>query len=234
MPLVNNQIYHVVTRSIAGFTVFNSADDYARIKLAVYYYSFEDCPNRFSHHYLKDRTNIATIRNDLADKKKLVEIIAYCIMPTHVHLVLRQAADRGISDYMQRIFISYAKYFNTKYNRKGPLLEGRFKSILVDDTEQLLHLTRYVHLNPSTAYLVNYPEDWEMSSYREFIGAEHDPICAFADLLQINTERYRKFVEDRKDYQRKLAGLKRLTLDEDYSNHHRPHFGSVQTRNGSG
>jgi putative transposase len=79
-------------------------------------------------------------------------------MPTHIHLVLRQLKDGGISKFMSNILNSYSRYFNIKHNRKGPLWEGRFRKVLVGSDEQLLHLTRYVHLNPVTACLVDKPK----------------------------------------------------------------------------
>ena len=70
---------------------------------------------------------------------------------------------------MRRLLNSYTRYFNEKIKRKGPLWEGRFKKVLVNSDEQLLHLTRYVHLNPVSAGIVEKPEDWPCSSYREYI-----------------------------------------------------------------
>lgn len=145
----------------------------------------------------------------------LVDIIAYCLMPTHIHLVLTQLCENGISVYMGRILNSYARYFNTKYKRKGPLWEGRFKGIQVETTEQLYHLTRYIHLNPVTAYLVEKPEEWKFSSYREFINevGKDERICNFEEFLDIEKEEYRDFVISRIDYQRELDEIKHLLLE---------------------
>jgi len=135
-------------------------------------------------------------------------------MPTHLHLVLKQLTEHGISEFMSLILNSYTRYFNTRHHRKGPLWEGRFKDVRVKTDEQLLHLTRYIHLNPVTAYMVGRPEEWGDSSYGEYISGVKDPICEFKGLLNIDPVRYKTFVEDRADYQRRLGDIKRLLLEE--------------------
>ena len=137
-------------------------------------------------------------------------------MPTHIHLVLRQLKDNGISKFMSNILNSYSRYFNLKHNRKGPLWEGRFKKIMVENDDQLLHLTRYIHLNPVTAYLVNRPEDWFASSYHEYIMSvvQENRLCNCTYTLDTNPTSYKRFVEDNISYQRELAKIKHLAMDD--------------------
>jgi putative transposase len=147
--------------------------------------------------------------------EKLVELIAFCLMPTHLHFIVKQLKQNGISTFMSTILNSYTRYFNTKYKRKGPLWEGRFKNAVVQTDEQLLHLTRYIHLNPVTAYLVDKPEEWPASSYKEYMLMVDDSekICTYDGLLQIEPDTYRKFVINRASYQRDLAHIKELLID---------------------
>jgi len=116
---------------------------------------------------------------------------------------------------MNDILNSYTRYFNVKTRRKGPLWESRFKSVLVDTDEQLIHLTRYIHLNPVTAYLINKPQEWKFSSYGEYLGkvGKEDIVCRYEDLLSIQPDSYKEFVDDRISYQRSLATIKYLMLD---------------------
>ncbi len=219
--LIDGQVYHIFTKSIAGFKIFNNADEFFRIVEIIRYYQrekpaisfcrFIDLPNEKAIEFRKDFFS--------SDTKKLIEIIAYCIMPTHLHLVLKQLKEDGISSFMNNILNSYTRYFNLKHNRKGPLWEGRFKNVLVKDDEQLLHLTRYIHLNPVTTYLVNKPEDWLMSSYREYLSEikDSDKICRFGEILEIEPKAYKKFVEDRVSYQRQLSKIKGLLLEDPFS-----------------
>ena len=209
VPLVPGEIYHIFNKSIAEYKIFNSRKEFLRIKELVSYYQWEKIDLRFSRREMTDQLDTRRVSD------KLVDILAYCLMPTHIHLILKQLKDKGISVFMSQISNSYARYFNIKHERKGSLWESQFKNILITNDEQLLHLTRYIHLNPSTAFLVNNPEDWEFSSYKEFLREVEgkNRICSFEDTIDINPASYKKFVEDRISYQRELAKIKDLILE---------------------
>lgn len=82
----------------------------------------------------------------------------------------QKAAPKGISDLMLSLQTSYAKAINKRYDRVGHLFQGPFKNILVDKNEYLLHLSRYIYMNPVPAGLAPNPEDWEFSSFRDYVG----------------------------------------------------------------
>jgi len=203
------QVYHVFSRSIAGYRIFTGDRDCQRMLMILRYYRQMEAGIKFSR-FLKYQDKCKQ-RND----DRLVDIIAYCLMPTHIHLILRQLKEDGISTYMRKVLNSYARYFNTKYDRKGPLYEGRFRNVPIESNEQLYHLTRYVHLNPVTAHLAEMPEQWQASSYSEFIlDCDNDEtLCTYGDLLDIDKEAYREFVMSRRDYQRELEKIKHLTIE---------------------
>lgn len=209
VPLVTNEVFHICTKSIAGFKIFKNNTEFQRIRELLPYYQSSGPKPRYSH-YVTNPTG-----HETGNGEKLVQIIAHCLMPTHLHLILKQITEDGISIFMNNILNSYTRYFNIKHKRKGPLWEYRFKNVLVESDDQLLHLTRYLHLNPTTACLVSKPEDWVYSSYKEYLsGIEVDKrICEFADLLDINPVSYKEFVENGQDYQRHLAKIKKLTLE---------------------
>ncbi len=214
--LINEQIYHVFSRSIAGYNIFNTIIDYARIVQAIRYYRSGKNNISFSRFIKSTYANKYKYHAEIADRKYLVDIVAYCIMPTHIHLVLKQKMDDGISIYMKNLLISYSRYFNTKHNRKGPLWESRFRSILVETNEYFLHLTRYIHLNPVTLELVANPEQWKASSYNEYLCGEDkndEAICDFQGLLEINPYEYKAFVNDRIAYQQELHKIKSMLID---------------------
>jgi putative transposase len=103
-------------------------------------------------------------------REVLVEIVAYCLMPNHFHLVLKEEQEGGVSKYMSRIQNSYTKYVNTKYDRSGHLFEGPYKSVHVQSDDQLIYLSAYVHKNPIDIHdwrenLNQYP--W--SSFQDYI-----------------------------------------------------------------
>ncbi len=209
-------VYHITTKSIEGYKIFNDETEYLRMKQLIQYYKHSNLPVRYSYFiaWQKDKKGFS-VENSIQDKKKLVQIIAYCLMPTHIHLVLEQLVEKGISLYMNKILNGYTRYFNTKHHRKGPLWTGRFKRILAKTDEQLLHLTRYIHLNPVTAYIVNRPEEWRFSSYSEYIGKvpNTDKVSEFKHLLEIKSEEYKKFTTEQISYQRELQTIKHLTLE---------------------
>jgi len=221
--LVTGEIYHVFNKSIAEYKIFNNDPEFLRMINVICYYQREKPAIKFSdfirspeakQNHPKPMDHFPPRRWERGNKEKLVEVIAYCIMPTHLHLTLKQLKENGVSTFMSNILNSYARYFNTKHERKGPLWEGRFKSVSVETDEQLLHLTRYIHLNPATACLVDKPEEWPVSSYREYLSrTDNSRICKYDDILDIKPKDYKEFVEDRISYQRELAKIKHLFLD---------------------
>ncbi|OGD56514.1 hypothetical protein A2V71_02455 [Candidatus Berkelbacteria bacterium RBG_13_40_8] len=216
--LATGEIYHVFTRSIADYVVFNNDSEFEHMRQLIKYFKTEN-DVKFSDFLELKIVSQEGFNNacDIIhkDKEKLVQIIAYCFMPTHIHLVLKQLKENGISKYMKDILISYTRFFNTQHKRKGPLWEGRFKSVLVESDEQLLHLTRYIHLNPVTAKLINKPQNWRYSSYSEYLGevTDNSTICQFDNLLEIKSKSYSKFVNDQISYQRELAKIKKMLLE---------------------
>lgn len=120
-----NVFYHIYNRGVDKRVVFEDEKDYMR----------------FINRLLEFNQNI--------EKEPLfVNLICFCLMPNHFHLILRPIAENGITDFMRRISTGYAMYFNGKYKRKGVLFETNYKSILIEDEEYLKHLSRYIHLNP--------------------------------------------------------------------------------------
>ena len=135
-------------------------------------------------------------------------------MPTHIHLVLKQLVNSGVSSFMNILLNSFARYFNLSHNRHGPLWESRFKNVLIETDEQLLHLTRYVHLNPTSAGLVELPNEWNYSSYLEYLGERSSKgICNWEGILEIQPNNYQKFVNGRTSYQRSLSQIKHLLIE---------------------
>jgi len=217
-PLITSQTYHIFSRSIANFKIFNITQDFQRMIKLFYYFQIKNPPTKFSY-FIRYKEAKSLDFFDLFDSltkdhPKLIQIIAYCLMPTHIHLILKQLQNNGISIFLNNTLNSYTRYFNTCHKRKGPLWEQRFKNILVENDEQLLHLTRYIHLNPVTAMLVNNPEEWQFSSFSEYLGInKQKSLCLFDDLLKISPQEYKKFVNERIDYQKWLKKIKDLCLE---------------------
>lgn len=214
--LVTGGVYHVFTKSIACYKIFNNRDEYDRFVSLIRYYKQPSRDVRFSWLNTAKNSDAELTKIQVSKSRtNLINIIAYCIMPTHVHFILEQLEETGVTTFMATILNSYTRYFNIKHKRKGPLWESKFKNIPVKSDEQLLHLTRYVHINPTTAQLCNKPEHWEFSSYREYIKTtlQDEALCNYDKFIGITAEHYKEFTEDRIDYQRELAIIKSLIVE---------------------
>ena len=213
IKLVKNELYHIYNKSIADFKIFDREEDYERMKDGLLFYSVGKPACSFSFFRKLDKTKaiLELLQNDLLTR--IVDIIAYCLMPTHIHFILKEIREGGISKFMESISKSYSQYFNFKHGRKGPLWESRFNNVLVKTDVQFIHVTRYIHLNPVTAYLVNRPQDWKHSSYREYIGLATgtERICSFAEYLTMEMKSYKNFVDEQIEYQRALAATKTIS-----------------------
>jgi REP element-mobilizing transposase RayT len=97
-------------------------------------------------------------------------VLAYCLMPNHFHLLLRQDGEDRSGKAVQCASNGYAQYFNRRHNHTGTLFQGRYQRILVADDEYLRHLCRYIHTNPVKDGFALLPELWLYSNYREWLG----------------------------------------------------------------
>lgn len=114
---------------------------------------------------------------------------------------------------------SYTRFFTTKHHGIGPILQGQFKAVRVEDDNQLLHLSRYIHLNPYASFVVKELKDlivYPWSSFPEYLGKTNTTICDKNIVLSHfkDAKDYRQFVFDQADYQRSLNQIKHLRLEE--------------------
>lgn len=220
IPLAKNEIYHVINRGIASIPTFQDKRDYSRAIETILYYQNQTPPIKYSRFLTLPLEDRQQILKDLAKQKQfLIEIIAYCLMPNHFHLILKQTTENGISKFMSNTTNSYTRYSNTKNERIGPLFQGKFKAIRVETDEQLLHLHRYVHLNPYTSYVVKTVknlEEYPFSSLPEYLGKIKNNHCSKELILSNfkNNSSYKNFIYDQTDYQRKLEEIKHLALEK--------------------
>lgn len=107
----------------------------------------------------------------LMDKKEQCNFLlpAYCLMDNHVHMLIKEQTSQ-LPDIMKRVNVSYAGYFNRKYDRVGPLFQGRYKSENIEDEKYFLAVARYIHQNPMKAGMASAPESYKWSSYRDYIN----------------------------------------------------------------
>lgn len=208
--------YHIYNRGVEKRRIFLDDQDYrVFLHLLEYYLSpFVE----LSEHPLKQLTGFIPVRkrplNNLAGE---IELISYCLMPNHFHLLIKQVSERGMQKLMQKLLTTYAIYFNRRYDRVGHLFQGPYKAALVENDAYLLHLSRYIHQNPSLTkgFLAEYP----YSSYQYYLGNKKsgwlktDLILSFfkepeKNPLGIRFTTYKDFVElYEKDPKEILGGL---------------------------
>ena len=218
-PLVPGEIYHIFNRSIARQLIFKNKKDYQRIVDVINFYRFSKLPLRYSHYNRLSKDHRNKFNKDyLINNKPMLNIVAYCIMPNHFHFLLQPFLKNAVSDFMRNIQNSYSKYYNTKYERTGSLFQSMFKAVRIETNDQLLHVCRYIHLNPVTAYLLEmdmlgrYP--W--SSFRDYFLGDEDYSFVNPEIVlnQFKSRKaYKKFIFDQEEYQRELYRIKHLALE---------------------
>lgn len=124
--------------------------------------------------------------------------IAYCLMPNHYHWLIRQDGDQRAGLLPQRVFNSYTKAYNRRYGHSGTLFEGNYKAVAVESDEHLLHLCRYIHINPVKDGIVADVEAWPYSNYLEWIEEREGTLVDLAFVREhfATPDAYRAFVED--------------------------------------
>lgn len=210
IPLVNDQFYHVYNRGVEKRRIFENRRTYTRFLQTINYYRLEGPKPKFSNfiQYKSFEPN---------PDKKVVDIICYCLMPNHFHFLVKQLKEGGISEFISKLANSYTKFYNIKFDRVGPLLQGQFKAVLIESDEQLVHVSRYIHLNPASSFLVKKPEDYEWSSYNEYLN-NNKGVCSKEEILNFfkSAADYKKFVDDQIAYAQELKLIKHQLLDGEY------------------
>ncbi len=148
--------------------------------------------------------------NDLSKKtdgsqydKYDLELIAYCLMGNHFHLLVYQETDpQAITQLMRSVATAYTMYFNRKYKRHGHLFQSIFKASHITDDAYLLHITRYIHMNPRS-YL-----RYKWSSIAYYLGVDAPPWLHPEKVNDMSQRQYREFLESYEDRRAELELLK--------------------------
>lgn len=155
----------------------------------------------------EDRRRFLGILEKVKDSNNYYNL-AYCLMNNHVHLLIREGCET-ISQTMKRINVTYAYYFNHKYNRIGHLFQDRFRSEIIEDDNYLLLAVRYIHNNPVKAGIVVKPEDYPWSSYKAYINIAKESTKLISKDLLIGI-----FSDDEKDAVKQLIEFTNEPIDD--------------------
>jgi len=167
---VENGYYHIYNRGVEKRDIFLDEQDYSVFLHFLKQYLSPPQPKgtfltMTGLHLVRPRP-VHPLHNE-------IDLLAHCLMPNHFHLLLKQKTPDGMIKLLRRLCTSYVMYFNKKYNRVGSLFQGTYKAVLIDRDEYLLHLSRYVHLNPvldKALDKVTPCQEYPFSSYQYYLG----------------------------------------------------------------
>jgi putative transposase len=160
-----DNFYHIYNRGVEKRTIFLDERDYRRFVLYLY---FLNDKNFVINNFL--RINGGGLTSPIGGEKPrepFVDIVSWCLMPNHFHLLVKERLEGGASKFMQRLGTAYTMYFNLRYKRSGGLFQGTFKSRHIDRDAYFMHISRYIHLNPLE---LRYPE-WKEKGIKDARGA---------------------------------------------------------------
>lgn len=182
------EFFHVLNRGVDKRRIFNDTRDYARFVHDLYEFNSTERvePNngRFASMMDIRRPSFSERRGE-----RLVDIHFFCLMPNHYHLLLSPCVEGGISLFMKKINMGYAKYFNERNERSGSLFQGKYKSIHITSDAHFLYLPFYIHLNPLDMHVptwreqkissqdkaLAYLEKYRWSSHLDYLGIQNFP-----------------------------------------------------------
>ncbi|MFA5877412.1 MAG: transposase [Candidatus Paceibacterota bacterium] len=199
-------LYHVLNRGVEKRDIFMDNGD--RVRFVHELYEFNDT---------RPANNTSRKMNDLVgrsfERERLVDIHGWCLMKNHYHLLLSERMEGGLTKFLMKLNVGYAKFFNEKYKRSGYLFSGRTKKVLIENDAQFNYILHYIHLNPldylkgaeewrirSKGKIKNskeplaYLKSYRWSSYLDYIGEENFPSLLTTSLFGNTSGGYEKTI----------------------------------------
>lgn len=192
---IEESFYHVYNRGVNKQPIYHSAAD-------------KDFFLSLLARYLTPKPTVDRHGNIHKTYSEKLEINSFCLMGNHYHLLCYQKKRGSLKEFMQAVSNSYIRYYNKKYNRRGPLFESRYKASLIETTSYLEHISRYIHLNP---------ENWETFAYSSlpaYIGKKTQVWIHPERILEIfDGEDYLTFMKDYESHKQLLDEIKQELAD---------------------
>jgi len=169
---LTREIYHLYNRGVEKRNIYKSSVDYIRFIHDLFEFNDRNPAPAFERRYKPNGGY--PIPSIMKPKERIVEILCFCLMPNHYHLLVRQLKDNGISLFMHKLGAGYTNAFNEKYDRVGPLFQGKYKIKHVDNDEYLRHLVCYINFNP-LKFLKTWDElnTYRWSSHLDYLGKDN-------------------------------------------------------------
>lgn len=230
------EVYHITIRALDENVIFKDINDYYRGIFSIY--EFNTTEAVVIRDRRKARSRIKKIlerankdpRFATDSRDKMVEILAFCLMPNHPHLLIKQLKDNGIAKFMAKFGTGYGRYFNEKYTRKGYVFQNRFRAVRIKNDEQLKVVFAYIHSNPISLIepgwkergirnfkkTIKFLENYKWSSFSDYIGKTNFPsVTERGFILKImgGRSKCREFLEDYIKYRGKVKEFPELVLE---------------------
>lgn len=233
---VENKLYHIYNRGVEKRKIFMDDKDHFRFIHDLFEFNDENPALNAGYFFdpkaMKIRTNyIKKVNKKEArePRKLLVEILIFTLMPNHYHLILKQKKENGIIRFMQKLGTGYTNYFNKKYERVGPLFQGKFKAVILEEHAHFLHLPYYIHTNPLelSTYGSRTSVDWKnqmeflenyrWSSFMDYAGEKNFPSVTQREFLLDFFGGEKEYKKETKKWLKERSNntqeIKEITLD---------------------
>lgn len=193
---IEDHFYHIYNRGWNRNEIFLDKSDYV-------------CFERLLERHLSTDPVVDGRGRDYVHLRPQIDLNAYCLMPNHFHLLVFIRSESAATKLMSSLMTAYTMYFNRKYKRRGPLCENRFKAVPIIADDQLMHITRYIHLNKADY------KTWPHSSYADYLVDQPRDWLAPEPILELfsSQQQYIEFVDDYADLQRERDSIKRELAD---------------------
>ncbi len=217
------EIYHIYNRGVEKRNIFLNDDDRLRFIHDVFEFNDKNPAINFGYYFRKKGSiEVGLPKIEREPRKLLVDILAFCLMPNHFHFVIKQRKENGVTEFMRKLGTGYTNYFNKKYSRVGPLLQGKYKIIRINQDSHFIHLPYYIHLNPLDIDFpewrerelkdynkaVKFLENYRWSSFQDYIGIKNFPSVTQREFLL-------NFLGESTQYKKDIFNwLKELNLED--------------------
>jgi len=229
--LINGEIYHIVIRTVEGLKLFRNQKDYLRMIYDLFEFNNKESTS-WEHRKYSENGSRNIKKEKGRERKLLVELLTFCLMPNHVHLLVRQIKDGGISKFMQKIGAGYGIYYNNKYHRSGHVFQGKYRIVHIKNDKQLITVFVYIHTNPVAILIPNWKErgingrelqkilkfleSYRWSSYPDYLGKKSFPSLTSREFLikeMGGVKECQRFVNDWLQFKKELADFDKIAIE---------------------
>jgi putative transposase len=208
------ETYHLTNHGVGNQIIFKTDYDYSTFIERINFYRFQTETRFSSFSRLSFKEKTVFLNNCQKNKKPLVKVLLFELLPNHFHLVVEEVQEKGIQIFMGNLQNSHARCFNIINKRKGPLFQSTFVAVHVVDDDQLMYLSGYVHTNAYAAFLIKKADLWSYrwSSLPSYVGLE--PKYNFLEKEKVlslfgnEEQKYKIYINQQADFHKEKAILK--------------------------